>query len=75
MWWAADGVDASPGKMAQIAKSLRPKFKVLSSPAARRKSLDENLLFCTEQQFRFLDNRSENDRMLVTGLAGTGKRY
>jgi hypothetical protein len=73
MRWAADGVDATPEKMAQIAKTLRPKFEVLASPAARRKSLEQNLLYCTEQQFRFLDNRSENDRMLVTGLAGTGK--
>jgi hypothetical protein len=71
--WATDRVDASQGKMDRIAKALRPRFEILASPASRRKSLDDNLLYCTEQQYRFLDNHSENDRMLTTGLAGTGK--
>jgi Nuclease-related domain/UvrD-like helicase C-terminal domain len=71
--WTTKAVETSPEKWNRIAKVLRPRFETLASPAARRKSLDDDLLYCTEQQFRFLDNWSENDRMLVSGLAGTGK--
>ena len=71
--WMRDGVDASQEKLARIAQVLRPRFEVLASPTERRKHLDESLMRCTEQQFRILDDAGINPRLLVTGLAGTGK--
>ena len=71
--WMRNGVDASEEKLARIAQVLRPRFEVLASPTERRKHLDENLRRCTDQQFRILDDASINPRLLVTGLAGTGK--
>jgi hypothetical protein len=71
--WMRNGVDASEKKLAQIAQVLRPRFEVLASPIERRKHLDESLMRCTEQQFRILDDAGINPRLLVTGLAGTGK--
>jgi hypothetical protein len=35
--------------------------------------METELLRCTEQQFHFLDNAAENPRLVVNGLAGTGK--
>jgi hypothetical protein len=71
--WMRDGADASGEKLARIAQVLRPRFEVLASPTERRKHLDESLMRCTEQQFRILDDAGINPRLLVTGLAGTGK--
>lgn len=71
--WADRKLDASADKMNRVASILRPRFEMLASPAVRRKALDDNLHECTSQQFRFLDNWSENDRLLTSGLAGTGK--
>jgi len=71
--WMKRGVDASPSKIEKIAQTLRPRFEILSSPLERRKQLEEGLKHCTEQQFRIIDNAGENSRLLVTGLAGTGK--
>jgi broad-specificity NMP kinase len=56
-----------------ITASLRPYFTFLVSPHERRKGLDGNLKRCTEQQFEFIDQLGSNERILVSGLAGTGK--
>ena len=73
LFWMRDGFDASSQKLEMIAKTLRPRFEVLASPSERRKKLEEGLRLCTEQQLRVLDESSLNPRLLVTGLAGTGK--
>jgi len=71
--WMRNGFDASPERMEKIVQVLRPRFEVLASPAERRKILDDSLIRCTEQQFRILDDADINSRLLVSGLAGTGK--
>lgn len=71
--WMREGCNCSREMMGRIAQVLRPRFEVLASPAERRKNLDEGLIRCTEQQFRILDDANNNSRLLVSGLAGTGK--
>lgn len=71
--WMRDGVDASEERLGRIVQTLRPRFEVLASPSERRRQLEEGLMQCTEQQFRILDDAGTNPRLLVTGLAGTGK--
>lgn len=71
--WMARGVHATAEELAEIALALRPRFEMIASPSARRIMLEEDLLRCTEQQFRVLDDTAANARLLLTGLAGTGK--
>jgi hypothetical protein len=71
--WMRDGIEASEGRLGRIVQALRPRFEVLASPTERRRNLDEGLMRCTEQQFRILDDSGTNPRLLVSGLAGTGK--
>ena len=71
--WMRDGIDASRERFISVSQVLRPRFEILASPSERRKQLQASLRQCTEQQFNILDSYSDNPRMLVTGLAGTGK--
>ena len=71
--WMRNGFNASADRMKKIVEALRPRFEVLASPTERRRNLDEGLIRCTEQQFRILDDAGINSRLLVSGLAGTGK--
>lgn len=71
--WVRNGLNASEDRLESVAHALRPRFEVLASPSERRKRLDSGLRHCTEQQFRVLDDASINPRLLVSGLAGTGK--
>jgi hypothetical protein len=56
-----------------LARLLRPRFEFLANPTNAINDLEKSLLRCTEQQFRFLDNAADNERLIVSGLAGTGK--
>lgn len=71
--WMKDGVSASPEKLARVASMLRPRFEILSSPHERRKQLEDGLRRSTEQQLQVIDDAAGNPRLLVSGLAGTGK--
>ncbi len=67
------GEVCSPSAIPAITSALRPFFTILASPRERRQGLDNNLKRCTEQQYEMLDLLSGNDRILGSGLAGTGK--
>jgi hypothetical protein len=71
--WMKHGVSASPEKLARVASTLRPRFEILSSPHERRRQLADGLRRSTEQQLRVIDDATGNPRLLVSGLAGTGK--
>jgi len=71
--WIKSGVDASTEKLSRVAHTLRPRFVILSSPQERRKQLEDGLKRSTEEQLRILDSTAGNPRVLVSGLAGTGK--
>jgi len=63
----------TPGECALIAKTLRPIVEVLESPRARREQQMEEVKRCTDVQLGYLDFVAEHPRVLVDGLAGTGK--
>ena len=71
--WMKDGVSASADKLANVVRTLRPRFEILSSPLERRKQIEDGLKRSTEAQLRIIDDAAENPRLLVSGLAGTGK--
>lgn len=56
-----------------IAKELRPNFELFESPGARTKRWEDEVRRYTEEQFVALDALQQNQRVLFTGPAGTGK--
>ena len=71
--WAQQKCNCDKGEIQKIANFLRPKFEVIANADAKREKLDESLLRCTKQQFHFLDLLCGNKRIIIQGLAGTGK--
>jgi hypothetical protein len=71
--WAARSSSPAPEACEKMARLLRPRFEYMANPANVLKTLEADLLRCTDQQFRFLDNAADNPRLLVQGYAGTGK--
>jgi UvrD-like helicase C-terminal domain/Nuclease-related domain len=71
--WMKGGVDVPEEKIKTITYALRPRFEVLCSPLERRRQLEDGLRRSTEQQLRVIDDAGGNPRLLVNGLAGTGK--
>ena len=58
---------------AAIARILRPSFEFNEKAPDRRARQQAEILRYTEEQFVALDTMEENDRVLFTGPAGTGK--
>ncbi|MGD9126468.1 MAG: NERD domain-containing protein [Planctomycetia bacterium] len=58
---------------AQVARILRPSFEFNEKAEDRRTRQQKEIMRYTEEQFAALDAMSENDRVLFTGPAGTGK--
>jgi hypothetical protein len=58
---------------AAIARMLRPSFEFIEKPPDRRARQQAEILQYTEEQFAALDTMADNDRVLFTGPAGTGK--
>lgn len=60
-------------QLATIARILRPSFEFSEKAPARRARQTTEILRYTEEQFAALDAMAENERVLFTGPAGTGK--
>lgn len=58
---------------ATIARILRPSFEFIEPALDRRARQRADILRYTEEQFVALDTMADNDRVLFTGPAGTGK--
>ena len=58
---------------AAIARILRPSFEFSEKASERRARQQVEILRYTEEQFVALDTMQENERVLFTGPAGTGK--
>ncbi len=63
----------NPQQAAAIARILRPSFEFSEKAPDRRARQQAEVLRYTEEQFAALDTMAENDRVLFTGPAGTGK--
>lgn len=68
-------VDRFPNlqQAAAIARILRPCFEFGEKAPDRRARQQAEILRYTEEQFAALDTMADNDRVLFTGPAGTGK--
>ncbi|MFZ5573019.1 MAG: NERD domain-containing protein [Thermodesulfobacteriota bacterium] len=58
---------------AAIARILRPSFEFAERAPARRARKQAEILRYTEEQFAALDAMADNNRVLFSGPAGTGK--
>jgi hypothetical protein len=56
-----------------LAQRLRPRFSYQPPPAQSVRNWDNELERCTQQQNGLLDSLSRNRRVIINGLAGTGK--
>jgi hypothetical protein len=72
--WFREG-DRLPDQQqaAAIARILRPSFEFNEKAPDRRARQQAEILRYTEEQFVALDTMEENERVLFTGPAGTGK--
>ncbi len=60
-------------QLSRLANLLRGDFEAVSSPRASVIQAEQAIKRLTEEQYRVLDSLEDNDRVLVNGLAGTGK--
>lgn len=65
--------DFSGEKFDEMVSLLRPDFETLMSPRERIFNSDAETRRYTSEQFKILDGLAANDRIVVDGLAGTGK--
>lgn len=64
---------AASETLSAIRQFLRPDFDCVISRASTIRTAEERLVALTEAQYDYLDIAEANDRVLVTGAAGTGK--
>jgi hypothetical protein len=72
-WFCDSDRLPAPQQAAAIARILRPSFEFTEKAPDRRARQQVEILRYTEEQFVALDTMAENDRVLFTGPAGTGK--
>jgi hypothetical protein len=60
-------------EVAKLKQMLRPRFEFHGSPANAIKLMNQSLIRSTEEQYRILNRLDGAERILVNGLAGTGK--
>lgn len=68
-------VELTPALVKAISDSLRPSFERVPSLNSQLRDLEQRLYQFTDEQYEKLDAISENERILVTGGAGTGKTF
>ena len=59
----------------RLASTLRPRFEMFASAGDRRLSRMSELVTFIEEQYRALDAMSDNQAVLFTGPAGSGKTF
>jgi hypothetical protein len=57
----------------RVAAALRPRVEMASVPGDRRRNRDEQLLSFIDEQYSALDSMQDNNAVLFTGPAGSGK--
>ncbi len=78
-WWRSRGRGhtsrASAQQIANIRQALRPDFDKIISLGTSIDQAFEKVVRLTDEQLGILDAIEENDRILCTGGAGTGKSF
>lgn len=72
-WFEDAKAEPTSDQCESLLRVLRGSFEVNRSPKARRQARDSELRRYTEEQFGALDALEDNQHVLLTGAAGTGK--
>lgn len=73
--YAAYGTGPSSELATRVVSSLRPRFEIATVRGDLRRARREQLLEFVEEQYQALDSMSENNAVLFTGPAGSGKTF
>jgi ATP:corrinoid adenosyltransferase len=72
-WYDEKKSRPSEGYINRLAQIMRGDFEAVSSPRDLVRQAEQSIEAFTEEQYSVLDALEDNDRILVNGLAGTGK--
>jgi hypothetical protein len=70
---AAAAAEPTHEQCDEIVRVLRPDFEFFESPKDRARRADAEIRHYTEEQFVALDQLRRNERVILSGPAGTGK--
>jgi DNA polymerase III delta prime subunit len=65
--------DLSVSEINLLTNLLRGDFKIVPSMHKVMDETERELLLLTDEQYKLLENINDNDRLLISGMAGTGK--
>lgn len=65
----------TPDQVRRMSAFLRGNFEYVVQPRGDIQRIEESLLRLTEEQYDALDAIQDNSRVILKGLAGTGKTY
>ncbi len=74
-WYDKKASRPTPEQVRRIVGLLRGNFEYLVQPRGDVKRIEESLLRLTEEQYGALDVIQDNRRVVLKGLAGTGKTF
>jgi hypothetical protein len=78
-WWRSQGKGhhtlANQSQLTELRQFLRPDFDMIPSISGTIDDVIHTVVRLTNEQFEVLDGIEENDRILCTGGAGTGKSF
>lgn len=71
------GVEVGPDDAgaARIANALRPRFEMVTVPGDLRRAREAGLVAFLDEQYEALDSMQDNQAVLFTGPAGSGKTW
>ena len=67
------GGDLDPSEIKRAADLLRGDFRLVPLMRSKIDQVNEELCVMTEEQYDVLSSLSDNDRLLIRGMAGSGK--
>ena len=67
------GGDLEPFEIKRVADLLRGDFRLVPLMRSKIDQIDDELGVMTEEQYNILSSLSDNDRLMIRGVAGSGK--
>lgn len=74
-WYDGRRSRPTPDQVRRMAGLLRGNFECIVQPRRDVQHIEESLLRLTQEQYDALDAIQDNERVVVKGLAGTGKTF
>lgn len=74
-WYDEQLSRPTPDQVRRLTGLLRGNFEYMVQPKSDVLRIEESLLRLTEEQYEALDALQENSRVVIKGLAGTGKTF